>query len=646
MKLSKYILMFALLCGASSCLDLDLPPINVVDNEAIFGNENGIKSYMARMYRNLPIEDFRYSPNNVFNNEGLTNPPSAITGEAISRNQRNARTEEVRYWGDAYQLIRDANYFIETLPGYESNYSKDQLNQWKGEALFVRGATYFALAKRYGGVPLVDEVLKYPEQPIEELHRARASEEDTYNKIAKDFDDAYALLPEKIEGGRANKYVAAGFKARAMLYAGTIAKYNQVAWYDGEVRLCGIPEAKAADFFKKSFEAAKLLENNYSLYKNEWKADDKEAQFQNYSNLFTANSSSENIFVRLYKYPDYVHSIDVLNVPVQFMVDGYAAMVCPTLEFVEMFDGLPVNSEGKVQVFDQNGKYAYYENPFSFFQSAEPRLRATVLVPGDKFKDQEVEIYRGIYVGPTAGGIAPFHDATSVTKYHDLPIAESGKLLTSKDNVLQNVVTLPNGPKAGTKMNAAGKNGPFDEAYAAALLGFLIRKGLDPSLAAGNVKWNYSDLHWIEMRYAEILLTRAEAAYELAELGGSVSGVDLKQDAFECIKALQERAGANVLANKSELSLDKIRKERRKELSFENKTWWDLKRWRIADKEMDNTIYRCLVPFYASEVDKWFFDTKKDDDMSTYTFQSQWYYQQIPTGDITKSPIIKQNQGY
>jgi len=48
---------------------------------------------------------------------------------------------------------------------------------------------------------------------------------------------------------------------------------------------------------------------------------------------------------------------------------------------------------------------------------------------------------------------------------------------------------------------------------------------------------------------------------------------------------IRERAGATLLASSAETSIDVVRIERRKELAFENKTYWDLKRWRIIDDE-------------------------------------------------------------
>lgn len=643
MKISKYIIIaFALLCTVPACTDLDIAPMNIVQDKDIFGSENGIKSYLARIYGELPIEDFRYTPKRGLNHFWIISPFPAVTGEALSRDQRGAIAEDENvYFSDGYKLIRDVNYFIETLPQYSSSsgFSQEQVNTWLGEAYFIRAVTYFALVKRFGGVPLVDAVLKYPEQSIEELQIPRSSEEATYNKVSEDLDKAYSLLPENNQVGRANKYAAAGFKSRIMLFAGSIAKYNQISLADGSNnRLCGISSEKANEYFKQSYDAAKLLEGKYSLYKGSWKANDKEAQYQNYVDLFFATNSSENIFVRQYGYPESVHGYDCYNIPYQFMVGGYSSEVNPTLEYVEMFDGLPMVN-GKINVYDSNGKYNLYSNQMDFFADAEPRLRATVIFPGDKFKDIPVEIWRGIYTGEVNGGISRLIPVGSKDRYENT--SSSSMLVTSATPETQSVRTLPD----GTKMNAAGRSGCFYSHTAQALSGFSIRKWMNPSMPAAQVVENRSDQTWIELRYAEILLNRAEAAYELFLAGRSET--DYQGDAFDCITQIQERAGANILTNKVALnSIEIIRKERRKELGFENKIWWDLKRWRILDKEQNSTTYRILMPFYAEKAGKWFYDDRFDEQNVVYTWDSRWYYQMIPNDDITKNPNILQNPGY
>ena len=152
----------------------------------------------------------------------------------------------------------------------------------------------------------------------------------------------------------------------------------------------------------------------------------------------------------------------------------------------------------------------------------------------------------------------------------------------------------------------------------------------------------------IVFRYAEVLLNRAEAAMELAAVGSVTddAGKNYVEEAFRCVNLIRERAGATLLASSAETSIDVVRIERRKELAFENKTYWDLKRWRIIDDEQSTRRYRTLQPFFAADAMKYFMDIKEQEYGYTYTYDTRNYYQQIPTGEITKNPNCKQNPGY
>lgn len=299
MKIKKYIFAFALCMGSlTSCVDLDIPPMNIVGDNDIFGSTAGVTSYMARLYSTLPVEDFRYSHVNMFFSGGSNfAQPSCLTGEAISRDTKGAEVETANYWDAAYALIRETNYFIETLPKYADSHSATEIESLLGEAYFIRAYTYFALVKRYGGVPIVNTVIDYPATvSIPETQLFRDSEEAVWDFISSDLDYAIAHLSAKNQKGRANKYAAAAFKSRTMLYAGSIAKYNDVNEVYNDARICGIPANRAADYFKQAYEASKIVdEGGYALYKGDWATNNKDAQYTNFVNIFLKDLNSATL---------------------------------------------------------------------------------------------------------------------------------------------------------------------------------------------------------------------------------------------------------------------------------------------------------------------------------------------------------------
>ena len=224
-------------------------------------------------------------------------------------------------------------------------------------------------------------------------------------------------------------------------------------------------------------------------------------------------------------------------------------------------------------------------------------------------------------------------------------------LFLSQNGTTHETVDLPN----GTTMNAGGKNGPFTSDATCAMTGFMVRKWLNPNMPQSLVLEARSEQFFILMRYAEILLNAAEAASELMLAGEAPpAGDDFQQIAFDAIKDIRERAGADplTLPLNGQAGLDTIRRERKKELAFENKTLWDIRRWRTQHSELlngftqsDGAYYKGLYPFYSSTTGKYFFDAGLDEGRRRFRLTEQEYYLLIPGDEVAKSPAIDQQPG-
>lgn len=75
--------------------------------------------------------------------------------------------------GRSYRLIRDVNTMIGYLPDLDISEADRQL--LAGETSFIRGFAYFGLAKRYGGLSLIEEAQEYTSD-IESLKVPRSTE--------------------------------------------------------------------------------------------------------------------------------------------------------------------------------------------------------------------------------------------------------------------------------------------------------------------------------------------------------------------------------------------------------------------------------------------------------------------------------------
>lgn len=632
--MKKIIYFFTIIYLFSSCKKLDVLPQSIVQDKDVFSNVGGVTAYMAGLYRLLPIEDFKYGANAGFNQyDNGFNSPEMYTGEGMN-NHTGGESGGYGYFSDAYNAIRNINYFIQTMPTYASAINNPaQVNSWLGEAYFMRAYCYFALVKRYGGVPIIKIVQNYPQLSLEELQIPRNSEQESYDFIADDLDQAINLMGATSEvRGRANKYVAAAFKSRVMLFAGCIAEYNTINNVDPKTskRVQGIASSEALRYFKAAYAASTLVAaGNYKLYRA---LGDK---VQNYTNLFSdlSTANTEVIFAKEYSYPDVGHSYDTFAIPRQEQgKDGYGSFVTPTLDYVELFEGFPKNPDGTVKVTDANGKYIYYDDRYALFKNAEPRLLATITMPGSTFKGQVIDVRRGIYTGDISNGISKFP-----TTYNAIP--GFSPALNKNGDPTVNIgggQTLPSG----------GLSGVYSSMDDGTISGFFVKKYVNENLATADLYQGHSTQPWIEIRYAEVLLNRAEAAYELSRNYGQTD-VNYLQDAYTQINDIRDRAGAPLLASVGQLSsIDTIRKERRKEIGWEHKIYWDQRRWRTADKDINNRVWYILNPIYVAANKKYIFDRRPDERNSIFTFSSTLYYQGIPASELSKNPKLVQNLNY
>ena len=672
----------------ASCQDMYLPPKNTLTDEDLMSSEAGLSIYMARMYSQMPWEDFKYMAQ-----WGLPRRSSWLgclgvegTGEAVNRDGVTTafRGEDDPWWSSSYSLIRDANKLIEGLPAYKDNYSNEAVyNDYVGQAYFVRAYSYYQMARRYGGVPLVTEVIQYPASS-DKLERYRSSEEDTWNQILADFDTAAELMqPESTLRGYANKYVALAFKAEAMLYAGSVAKYNSTV--SGNLtgigsksgnRVIGFgdnAQELSAKWFAEAYKAARevMTEGGYSLYKKAWAADDKTAQYRNMVEMWSDLASPENILVREYEYPTLAHGLDAYSSPFLWH-SPLAGGTCPTLDFVELFDGLEYHPDGTLKLTtgtsNDKGEYLLYDSPMDLFANAEPRLRAYVILPMDEFRKEVIEVRAGIFTGGSEGHVPllfgdNYSYGAAQTKYADLQYYKgSDKKLYLGAQPTSGIETVN---IDGKEMSATGSCGVWQEYYESTITGLHLRKYLSEDMTIENIGEGKSDQPFILMRYADVLLAAAEAAVELSMAGENcpVQGDDMLSVATEAINAIRERAGADLLTSSltaDEASRNIVRRERRKELAFEHKTKWDLRRWRVQHEgakelfwgaEKDEDIFssgskyrfRALYPFYSSVNDKYFFDAHfVNVRPQEFEFNTIDYYFSIPSGEVSKSSYIDQ----
>ncbi|WP_209319672.1 RagB/SusD family nutrient uptake outer membrane protein [Ancylomarina longa] len=195
---------------------------------------------------------------------------------------------------------------------------------------------------------------------------------------------------------------------------------------------------------------------------------------------------------------------------------------CPMQSLIDTYECTDGNTIDQSSLFDPNNPYA----------NRDPRLTYTVLYPGHDWR----------------GGV-----------FNTIPGATyPGKEIVPGDD-------LTDGTNGQWNKTATGYN----------WLKYISEDDID-----NGDYWNGA-IHFILIRYAEVLLTYAEA---------KVEANDIDQSVYDAINEVRQRADVNmpsVTAGKSQDQLRTIvRRERRVELAFEGLRLMDIRRWKIAENVM------------------------------------------------------------
>lgn len=117
-------------------------------------------------------------------------------------------------WRGNYEGIARVNSLLRLMPQAGADVSAADKTRMTAEGRFLRGHYYFQLKRNFGNTPYVDETVDYG-TGIEKVK----NDADLWPKIEADLKFAYDNLPEtQGAAGRANKWAAAAYLAKAYLY--------------------------------------------------------------------------------------------------------------------------------------------------------------------------------------------------------------------------------------------------------------------------------------------------------------------------------------------------------------------------------------------------------------------------------------------
>ena len=663
--MKKNILSIFSLCalmGLSGCnAFLELEPLDKVSPDQLLETEGGVKALLANIYTMIPMEDFNYRPNAGFNQRGYdgvneTTNLAFLTDEATrSDGGVGIGYEGFNYW--PYGDIRQVNIFMQNVEKAKEagTISVADADRMTGEAHFARAYMYYGLVKRYGGVPLIDKVQDddYANGGPGAVAVPRSTELDTWKFVLNECTLAAATLPDATSGSdlyRVTKWAAYALKSRVALHAASVAKYWNLAPLAGaavtQKLVGGMTSADADAFYKECIEASKFLIENSgkSLYKPA-PATVKEAA-SNFQALFLNDQNEEVIFSKAYlngtTNTNQGHSYAQFNILPQVNPGALKyGRFNPMLEIVDLFEDYTDDGTGKsakIVTRTDGNEDAYipnfhnmnnasvvntlmsvpfvkYNDLYEPFANKDARLLASVVVPGSSYAGTEI-IIQGGFIKDNNSYVAYSNESTQKngTTYYALG-AEGETMFSGFNNV----------------------NSGEDANWTAT--GFGVRKYMPEGESMSPDRLS-STTSYIDMRLAEVYLNYAEAVVE------NGSGFGDKELAENYLNALRRRAGHT---DRISLTLESVLKERRVEMAFEGKRFWDMNRRREFHTEFSNNrIRKALVPMLdlRGAEPKYVFARVNyfgDETRGGRTFQNINYYRGIP--NIATNGLV-QNPGH
>ena len=504
---------------------------------------------------------------------------------------------------DGIQYINSFLQIAEKSTWAPSAASKQRMfiDRLKGEAFGLRAILYYYLLQAHGGyaddgklygVPL----LTTPEDGSSDFNLSRALFSECVKQCFADCDSAMALLPYEYKDIESESEIPAKYLALGANFSG----FNLV--FGDKAR--GLVSAKIAEAVKAqiallaaspafrdqsgvtSAEAATLCANvlkriggleGFDATGNIW--------YKNKSKLEPSASEMPEILWREDRHKNADQERD--NFPPTLYGSG---RVNPSQNLVDAFpmrNGLPIT----------DAKSGY--DPKNPYAGRDPRLEDDILFNGTIFR--KAEIITGTYPN-------------------------------DKNETDDNINSISTSTRTGYYMKK------------------LLRDDVSP-LSSSLIEQQHI---YPRIRYTEIFLAYAEAANDAWGPKADPTGVGFT--AYDVIKAIRTRAGLatneiglplsegdvylEACAGDKGMMTNLIRNERRIELCFENKRFWDLRRWQMPLNEtvkgvkIDRNEETGVLTYTVIDVEERKYD-------STY----QWYGP-IPKGEVLKWSNLLQNKGW
>ena len=591
----KNILILAILAGSfCACSDLINPSVqNAQSAEQMFEDASSAQGILGYGYANLPFET--KSTTDIATDDAVTNELGSAY-RSMAQGTWAANNDPMSQWQARRITIQYMNIFLQNA--HDVQWSSDPKRQamfvdkLRGEALALRALNMYYLLRNHAGwtsdgrllgVPIILE----PEGFDSDFNQPRATFQECVDQIYADVDEAMALLPFDYVQLTDDSAVPQKYQDLGVAYA---QEYNVVFGDTFRGRISGR--------IAQTIKALTALLAASPAYTEG-------------TNVTYADAANEAAAVL--KHINGVAGMDPTGYK-WFMdkktLDALGSGECPP----EILWRGSMNKGTEDYAFGLNQEVQNY--PPTLYGNG--RINPT---------QNLVDAF------PMANGY-PITDPDSGYSASD-PYAGRDPRLA--EYVLYNGVTY-NGTQIITGTYSSDNNG-LNKISTSTRTGYYLRKLLRDDCNANPSSQNPQYHYPVYIRYTEIFLAYAEAANEAF---GPTGKGELGYSAYDVIKALHDRAGVgndylDSIQGDQEKMRELIRNERRIELCFENKRFWDMRRWKL---DLTETAKGMKID-QTGGVLKY---TVIDVEPRNYT--DHMYYGPIPETEVLKWSNLDQNKGW
>lgn len=381
-------IIFAIASLTTLCAcDLSYVPLEQMSSEEAFKDSRRLEMFVNDLYvyLNTGVQFNRISGGlfDCTSDLAVYSPLGTSTGLlAYTRGTMNAAAggNQDSRWAETYTGIRKANVILRNID-YTEGLTQSKKEQYLGETLLNKALMHYELVKRYGGIPIMDDLLDLSG----DINIPRSKFSDCVDYIVDLCERAAPLLPTKYSDndyGRLTRGAAYGLKAKILLMAASPLFNENPIDGSNEIHRYASPDRER---WKLAAEAARQvieLKNPDGTKAHEL--------FPSYQRLFFTNfGNTESIIV---KCRNYTNDVEAANGPAGYQ--NCRACTSITTELIDMYELKSGLLPSEDPTYDPQKPY----------ENRDERFYASVLYSGVPLWGREVELYVGGKDYPAAIG--------------------------------------------------------------------------------------------------------------------------------------------------------------------------------------------------------------------------------------------------